>query len=224
MCYVLNQWYDISCATLYVYKRDSLKIFHSNRSFSWLFNPLIAELNPICHLLTLLGAHHILHISRIRVNNPCSKKVLRSSRKISDILILFKKKIVISREIFIKVPNIKFQVYSSLRICIDKCEQTDIVPLSVYRNWGIPRKNTVRVIGFGISKPGSPLFGAQLWSYLPWSLVNKTLNCVWMNCAILKGRIFYGTTAFHLHWKGYKRDSTFRYDNRSSCWNQNRMA
>jgi len=31
-------------------------------------NPLNAELNPICHLLTLLGAHHILHVSRIRVN------------------------------------------------------------------------------------------------------------------------------------------------------------
>ena len=31
-------------------------------------NPLNAELNPICHLLALLGAHHILHISRIRVN------------------------------------------------------------------------------------------------------------------------------------------------------------
>ena len=31
------------------------------------FNPLNAELNPICHLLTLLGAHHILHVSRIRV-------------------------------------------------------------------------------------------------------------------------------------------------------------
>ena len=30
------------------------------------FNPLNAELNPICHLLALLGAHHILHISRIR--------------------------------------------------------------------------------------------------------------------------------------------------------------
>jgi len=28
---------------------------------------LNAELNPICHLLALLGAHHILHISRIRV-------------------------------------------------------------------------------------------------------------------------------------------------------------
>ena len=32
------------------------------------FNPLNAELNPICHLLALLGAHPILHISRIRVN------------------------------------------------------------------------------------------------------------------------------------------------------------
>jgi len=31
-------------------------------------NPLNAELNFICHLLTLLGAHHILHVSRIRVN------------------------------------------------------------------------------------------------------------------------------------------------------------
>jgi len=30
-------------------------------------NPLNAELNPICHLLALLGAHHILHIGRIRV-------------------------------------------------------------------------------------------------------------------------------------------------------------
>jgi hypothetical protein len=31
------------------------------------FNPLNAKLNPICHLLALLGAHHILHVSRIRV-------------------------------------------------------------------------------------------------------------------------------------------------------------
>jgi hypothetical protein len=30
------------------------------------FNPLNAELNPICHLLALSGAHHILHVSRIR--------------------------------------------------------------------------------------------------------------------------------------------------------------
>ena len=29
-------------------------------------NPLNAELNPICYLLALLGAHHFLHVSRIR--------------------------------------------------------------------------------------------------------------------------------------------------------------
>jgi hypothetical protein len=33
------------------------------------FNPLNNNLNPICHLLALLGAHHILHVSRIRVNH-----------------------------------------------------------------------------------------------------------------------------------------------------------
>ena len=31
-------------------------------------NPLNAKLNPICHLLALLGARHIIHVSRIRVN------------------------------------------------------------------------------------------------------------------------------------------------------------
>jgi hypothetical protein len=30
-------------------------------------NPLKNQLNPICYLLALLGAHHILHLSRIRV-------------------------------------------------------------------------------------------------------------------------------------------------------------
>ena len=36
-----------------------------------MLNPLNTQLNPICHLLELLGAHHILHISRIRVKVPC---------------------------------------------------------------------------------------------------------------------------------------------------------
>jgi len=31
-------------------------------------NPLKTQLNLICHLLALLGAHPILHVSRIRVN------------------------------------------------------------------------------------------------------------------------------------------------------------
>jgi len=38
------------------------------------FNPLNAELNPICYLLALLEAHHILHVSRIRVNKLIIKQ------------------------------------------------------------------------------------------------------------------------------------------------------
>jgi hypothetical protein len=33
------------------------------------FNPLNAKLNPICHLLALLGVHDILHVSRKKVNS-----------------------------------------------------------------------------------------------------------------------------------------------------------
>jgi len=33
-----------------------------------IFNPLNADLNPICHLLALLGAHLIFHVSGLRVN------------------------------------------------------------------------------------------------------------------------------------------------------------
>jgi len=33
-----------------------------------ILGPLKPELNPICYLLALLGAHHFLHVSRIRVN------------------------------------------------------------------------------------------------------------------------------------------------------------
>ena len=51
------------------YKRgweDNIKISLKNIEISYL-NPLNAELNPICHLLALLGGHHILHVSRIRL-------------------------------------------------------------------------------------------------------------------------------------------------------------
>ena len=34
-----------------------------------LLNTLNAELNPICYLLALIGAHHFLHVSRIRVKS-----------------------------------------------------------------------------------------------------------------------------------------------------------
>ena len=37
--------------------------------YQCLVNPLNAELNPIRYLLALLGAHHFLHVSRIRVKS-----------------------------------------------------------------------------------------------------------------------------------------------------------
>jgi len=36
--------------------------------FKLAFKGLNAKLNPICHLPASLEAHHILHVSRIRVN------------------------------------------------------------------------------------------------------------------------------------------------------------
>jgi hypothetical protein len=50
---------------------DGFGVVINPAEFHWLslaFDPLNAKLNPICHLLALLEAHHILHVSRIRVN------------------------------------------------------------------------------------------------------------------------------------------------------------
>jgi hypothetical protein len=41
----------------------SVTVFHIRKSST----PLNAQLNPICHLLTLLGAHHIFHVSRVKL-------------------------------------------------------------------------------------------------------------------------------------------------------------
>jgi len=46
------------------YNRDEKCL---QRATNWVFNPLKPELNSICYLLALLGAHHFLHVSRIRV-------------------------------------------------------------------------------------------------------------------------------------------------------------
>ena len=39
-------------------------------------NPLNAELNPIRHLLALVGARHIVHVSRVRVKNRRALKMI----------------------------------------------------------------------------------------------------------------------------------------------------
>jgi hypothetical protein len=52
---------DITCLIRVQFKTTKTSKNH-------IINPLNAELNFICHLLALLEAHHILHVSRIRVN------------------------------------------------------------------------------------------------------------------------------------------------------------
>jgi len=44
-------------------------------------NTLNTELNPICCLLALLGAHHILHVSRMRVKVSFSRTWLHDLSK-----------------------------------------------------------------------------------------------------------------------------------------------
>jgi len=51
------------------WKRVSNICSYFLQSKSQFFNPLNPELNPICYLLALLGAHHFLHVSRIRVKS-----------------------------------------------------------------------------------------------------------------------------------------------------------
>jgi len=48
-----------------------------NDSVMNLLHFLNAKINPICHLLAFSGAHHILHVSRIRFKMVTSLKVKR---------------------------------------------------------------------------------------------------------------------------------------------------
>ena len=50
-----------------LYLATGARLLSFNRTQSRVVNPLNPELNPIYYLLALLGAHHFLHISRIRV-------------------------------------------------------------------------------------------------------------------------------------------------------------
>jgi hypothetical protein len=62
----------VKCPTFLIdFKQIWIRLTH--------FNPLNAELNPICHLLALSGGHHILHVRGIRVNRTVQQKTSRKS-------------------------------------------------------------------------------------------------------------------------------------------------
>ena len=60
-------------------RKNEVITSHNLHHLSVTFNSLNADLNPICHLLALLGSHHILHVSRIRVNlTPADELVMHA--------------------------------------------------------------------------------------------------------------------------------------------------
>jgi len=60
-----HEWYDVTYIGTCLRSESSCACGFLLLQFN--IRPLNDELNPICNLLALLGAHHILHISRTRV-------------------------------------------------------------------------------------------------------------------------------------------------------------
>jgi hypothetical protein len=50
-------------------------------SETWTINPLNAELNPICHLLELSGAHPVFYVSGIRVKARDARRITAAEMK-----------------------------------------------------------------------------------------------------------------------------------------------
>ena len=58
-------YYD--CCKCWINKSVDITLTTAEETGKLFLNPLNPELNPICYLLALLGAHPFLHVSRIRV-------------------------------------------------------------------------------------------------------------------------------------------------------------
>ena len=61
---------------------------------TFIINPLNAELNPICYLLALLGVHHFLHVSSVRVKSLSLRLLMSyiydiSSLRVNQLLYCF---------------------------------------------------------------------------------------------------------------------------------------
>ena len=69
LCSGLLLWHPVALQVVVIgHEAYSFLIQVNTDEFRRCFNPLNAELNPIRHLLALVGTRHIVHVSRIRVN------------------------------------------------------------------------------------------------------------------------------------------------------------
>ena len=58
------------------WRKWSNEELHNLYCLSDVINPLNPELNPICYLLALLGTHHFLHVSKIRVKSLTFRRLM----------------------------------------------------------------------------------------------------------------------------------------------------
>ena len=65
-------FFPFSSLSSYLLQSHYLLIIFARNFILRLLNPLNVELNPIRHLLALVGARHIVKVNRIRVNLPSS--------------------------------------------------------------------------------------------------------------------------------------------------------
>ena len=109
------------------------KTLRNKNSIQEEINPLNAELNPICHLLSLLGVHHILHVSRVRAKNCLHSRY--------------------SVEIFLPSTllseNIKIKLYRNQNFsrCFYECETWPLILKQVLRPKVLENRLLMRTFG-----------------------------------------------------------------------------
>jgi hypothetical protein len=83
---------DVLLVRVLLNKNHSLRLTANSLLYLLDINPLNAELNPICHLLALLGVHHFLHASRIRVKSLTIRLLMSYIYDISSLRVKFRVK------------------------------------------------------------------------------------------------------------------------------------
>jgi hypothetical protein len=113
---VLQQTYAL-CSTWHI---SRVRLSRVPVSCSITFGPLNAKLNPICHLLALLGAHSVLHVSRVRVKESQHNFFLhlRTWSEMQSVLCRCSEETVYSQQRHIMSGAVFVDWYSGIYSCI----------------------------------------------------------------------------------------------------------
>jgi len=135
------------------------------------FNPLNAELNPICHLLALLGSHRILHVRRIKVNHLNAEL-----NPICHLLAL------LGAHRFLHVSRIKVKTFQG--VCIGALSNLKEAHISVTWNTFFGPRLRIRLIGHLLLF--SPVLESKCW------------GCTSNSATALRSSFFFSVTIHNL--------------------------